>query len=369
MQVLPEPGDDEERVVDSDADPDHRHENRCDRVDAREPGEDEEQDERGRDGEECESDRDRGRDERPEDDQQHDERGEEAEELLCPLLDRRELGVAVELDDDAGRLDRLAHGVLHGDDPRPVRRLDDVGELRLRVGNAPVVGERALAERVADAFDADLVAARRELRGLELRDGVLDGGLALGRVETFSLGCCKDQIEDGALLGGELRLDQVGRTLRVRARDLELVLQAPADGRNEQDERGDDPHPPEDHFPRVVGAPAHPARERTRREALVGGQTVGIGPVYGRLDVTSPISFVPVFGHAFRPPSLRSPIGDRAVAGNSSVTWRRSCVYARPSSISAGSSRSSTTGSSSTRVRASKYTYAVTSPTNGSAAA
>ncbi len=56
------------------------------------------------------------RDERAEDDQQHDERREQAEQLLRPLLDRRELGVAVELDRHAGRLDRLADGVLDGDD-------------------------------------------------------------------------------------------------------------------------------------------------------------------------------------------------------------------------------------------------------------
>ena len=65
-----------------------------------------------------ERDRDRGRDERPEDDEQHDERREQAEQLLRPLLDRRELGVAVELDGHAGRLDRLADGVLARRRPR-----------------------------------------------------------------------------------------------------------------------------------------------------------------------------------------------------------------------------------------------------------
>ena len=46
VQVLPEARDDEERVVDPDADPDHRDEDRRDRVDVGQPGEDEEQDER-----------------------------------------------------------------------------------------------------------------------------------------------------------------------------------------------------------------------------------------------------------------------------------------------------------------------------------
>ena len=236
---------------------------------ARQPGEDEEQDERRRDGEERERDRDGGGDERPEDEQEDDERGEEAEKLLRPLLDRRELGIAVELDDDPGGRDRLAHGVLYGDDPRSVSGLDDVRELRLRIGDPPVVGEGPLAERVADAVDADLVPARGELRRLELRDGVLDRGLALGRVETLALGRREDQVQHRALLGGELGLDEIRRLLRVRARDLELVLQAPADGRDEQDEDGDDPHPAEDHLPRVVGAPAHPAREAAGRESFV----------------------------------------------------------------------------------------------------
>ena len=269
VEVLAEPRDDEERVVDADADPDHRDEDRRDRVDARQPGEDEEQDERRRDCEERERDRDGSGDEGPEDEQEDDERGEEAEQLLCALLDRRELGVAVELGGDARRFDGLANSVLHGDDPRSIRRLDDVRELRLRVGDPTVLGEGLLGERVADAVDADRVPARGELRRLELRDRVLDRGLALGRVEAFALGSREDEVEHRALLGGELGLDEVGRALRVRARDLELVLEAAADGGDEQDEHSDDPHPAEDDLPRVVGAPAHPAREAAGRQSFV----------------------------------------------------------------------------------------------------
>ena len=109
VQVLPEAGDDEERVVDPDADPDHRDEDRCDRVDVGQSRKDEEQDEGRPHGHDGESDRDRGRDERAEDDQQHDERGHEPEQLLDPLLDRRRLGLAVELRRHAGGLDRLPH--------------------------------------------------------------------------------------------------------------------------------------------------------------------------------------------------------------------------------------------------------------------
>ena len=116
VQELPEARDDEERVVDPDAEPDHRDEERRDRVDVGEARDDEEQDEGRRDGHYREHDRDRGRYERSEDEQQHDERHEQAEDLLDPLFDRRELSVAVELDGDARRLDRLADSVLDGDD-------------------------------------------------------------------------------------------------------------------------------------------------------------------------------------------------------------------------------------------------------------
>ena len=175
-------------------------------------------------------------DERPEHDQQHDQRREQAEQLLRALLDRRELGVAVELDDDARRLDRLAHRVLHRDDLVSVLRLDDVVELRLGVGDAPVLGERVLVERVADALDADRLArSARTPRSWSFAIASSIAALCSGVSRRSPSGAAKTRFRTRALLGGELRLDQVGRTLRVRARDLELVLQAAADGRNEHD--------------------------------------------------------------------------------------------------------------------------------------
>ena len=95
----------------------------------------------------------------------------------------------------------------------------------------------------------------------------------------------EDEVEHAALLGRELGLDQVGRLLRVGARDLELVLEAAADRGDEQDQAGDDPDPGEDDPPRVGGAPAVPARERAGRETLVGCPSV-------RLDLAL------VLGHA-----------------------------------------------------------------------
>ena len=171
-------------------------------------------------------------------------------------------------------LDGLAHGLLHGLDLRAILGVDHAVELRLRVRDPAVVGERVLVEGVADARDPGIALRRLagggELVRLELRDHGRDRRLALGRVEALALGSGEDEIEDAALLLRELRLDQVGRALRVGAGNRELVLQAAA-GRiaTRTISSGDDPEPGEDDAPRVRGAGPHPARKPARREAFV----------------------------------------------------------------------------------------------------
>ena len=103
---------------------------------------------------EREGDRNDHRHERAEDEDEDDDRREHAEQLRGALLERRELGLAVVLDGHADGRDRLAHRVLDRDDRVAVLVLDRLVELRLGVGDAPVVGERAVAERVAGALDA-----------------------------------------------------------------------------------------------------------------------------------------------------------------------------------------------------------------------
>jgi hypothetical protein len=235
VQELPEPRDDEERIVDADADADHRHENRRDRVDVGQPGKDEQEQERRSDGHERHPNRNRSRDERAEDDDEDDERGQEAEQLLDPLLDGRGLGLAVELGGDARGLDRVADRIFHRFDLSAICGFDRLRELRFRVCDSSVVGERLVGERIANALDSRLAVLGFELRRLQLGNGCVDRGLALGRVETLALRRGEDEVQHGALLGGELRLDQVGGLLRVGARDLELVLEAAADGRHEHD--------------------------------------------------------------------------------------------------------------------------------------
>ncbi len=275
MQELAEPGDDEQRIVDPDSEPDHRHEDRRDRVDVGEPGEDEEQEERGRDGADRERDRNRRSDERPEHDQEHDERGQEAERLRGPLLDRWELGLAVVLDGYSRRLDCLPHRVLDVDDGVAVLVVDDPVELRLRIGDPAVLGEGVRCERVGHARESGLVLGRLELGRPELGDRLLDRRLAGRRVETLPLGRREDDVQDAALLRRELGLDQVGRPLCVGARDLELVAKAPADRADEHDQNGDDPHPGADHTPWMGGIRTRPACESAGGQALVSREPLG----------------------------------------------------------------------------------------------
>ena len=191
------------------------------------PGEDEQQEERGHQRDDRQRDRNQHRDERAEDDQQHDDRGEQAEQLRCPLLDRRELRLAVVLDGHAGGRDRFADGVLDRDDALAVLVLDRLVELRLRVRDPTVLGKRVRPRTGRRRSSSP--ACRRSgstLRAIAPGDRLFDRRLALRRVEPLALRCREDDVQHAALLGGELRLDQVGRLLGVRPWDLELVAQS-----------------------------------------------------------------------------------------------------------------------------------------------
>ena len=269
MQELAEPRHDEERVVDADTDPDHRHEQRRDRVDVGQPRQEEQEEERGRDGRDGERERNRRRHERTEDDEQDDQGREQAQQLLRSLLDRRELGVAVELDGYAGRSDRLTDSVLDGNDRLAVLVVDDTVELGLRVRDAPVVGDGVLGERCLDALEACLVFRRLELRAAEPRDRLVDRLLVLGRVEPLSRWDGKHDVEHAALLFGELCLDQVRRLLRVRAGDLELVAERSGERDRQDDEHDQDADPGADDAPRMRRAAPHPTGQAPGRKSFL----------------------------------------------------------------------------------------------------
>ena len=226
MQELSEARHDEERVVDPDADADHRHEDRRDRVDVGQPGEDEEEEERRSDGHECQRDRDRGGDERAEDDQEHDERGQEAEQLLDSLLDGRELGIAVELDADAGRASTVSRTASSTATTCGRSSVSIVSENCASAYAMRPSSENVSSENGSPTLSTPALPSWGLNSGvLSLAIACLDRGLALGRVEPLPRRRREDEVQDGALLGGELRLDQVDGLLRIRARDLEHVLE------------------------------------------------------------------------------------------------------------------------------------------------
>ena len=106
--------------------------------------------------------------------------------------------------------------------------------------------------------------------GPQLPHGRLDGGLALGCVESLALGRREHDVEHATLLGGELLLDEVRRALRVGAGDLELVAQPASDGGDERDEDDDDPEPGKQDPAGMGRAGAGPAGPRARRQSFVG---------------------------------------------------------------------------------------------------
>ncbi len=287
MEKLSEARHDEQRVVDANADPDHRNQDRRDRVDVGQPGQDEQEQECRPYRHQCQRDRDDRRHEGAEDEEEHDDRHEQTERLGGPLLERRKLGVAVELHRHAGRLDRLTHGVLNGDHRVAVLVLDRLIELRLRVGDAAVVGDGRLAERIVDADEAGPALGRCELRRLEARDRLLDRRPALRCVESLAFRRGEHDVQNPTLLGRELGLDQVGCLLGVRPGYLELIAKRTTDGRDQENQQRDDTDPPEHDPPGMRRARSRPAREPA------GSQTfVGLTALYHDFLSVRPLRFV-----------------------------------------------------------------------------
>ncbi len=148
-------------------------------------------------------------------------------------------------------------------------------ELRLRVGDAPVVGDRVLAERIADALEsrpcprwartrpiwsraiASSIAARRS--------GVSSCSPSGAAKTTLSTPPCSAansaSIRSVAFCVSDPGISNSSRRL-------------PADRPDEDDQEGDDADPRDDDAPRMRGARTRPARERARRR-VVRGPRVG----------------------------------------------------------------------------------------------
>ena len=161
-----------------------------------------------------------------------------------PLLDRRELGVAVELGRHTGRRDGVPHRVLDRDDGIAVLVVDHAVELRLGVGDPPVLRERVLAERVADALDPGPV-----LRRLELASS--SGARSPSRPPPCAPACRADAPSGAAKTRlrtppcSDANSDSI-RSVAFCVSDPGISnwsLQAAADRRDEHDQQGDDADP------------------------------------------------------------------------------------------------------------------------------
>ena len=141
-------GDDEERVVDPDAEPDHRREGRGDRGDLDQVPEQADEREAAGEAEDRRRDREAHRDDGPEGEEQDDHRGQDSDRLARAGARLRDRLAEVAADADLeprvgrgrGRIDdhvRLVQG----------QRRGAVGERHRDVADRLVVGERVLAGR------------------------------------------------------------------------------------------------------------------------------------------------------------------------------------------------------------------------------
>ena len=117
-----------------------------------------------------------------------------------------------------GRLDRLADGVLDGDDLVAVGVLDRLVELRLGVGDAAVLRERVRLNGSPTLVDA------RPCRSCGLNSGVLSfatacsiAALRSGVSSRCPAGAAKTRFRTAPCSEANFGLDQVGRLLGVRA--------------------------------------------------------------------------------------------------------------------------------------------------------
>ncbi len=165
MQELSEPGDDQKRVVDADAEPDHRHQDLGDRVEVREPRGEEQDQEGAQHRDDREEQRDRRRHESAEEDEQDHEGCEQPDQVADALRRRCALRLTGELDLDAGRVADGAQLILERHDPGP-RQLERVAVvLHVEERDPAVVGQLARVLQGA----RDLLQVLRVLRERVLR--------------------------------------------------------------------------------------------------------------------------------------------------------------------------------------------------------
>jgi hypothetical protein len=212
------------------------------------------------DAEDRGEDRHPGREQRPQRDREDDE-GDDDPHRLGVRLGLVEDDAATEVDLQSGRAGRVGTrlelvggrvGDLVGG-----HRIDHVGE-----GDPPVLGDRAVLERVGDGVDV------LGLRGGGERLG--DRGLVLGLGQGLAGRRLEHHPSGGAAGSRELLLEQVLSRLRLGPRDRELVVGLPGERRRAGGDGGQHEDPPDQHLPAVVEGPsAEPMQIRSHPGTLL----------------------------------------------------------------------------------------------------
>ena len=208
-----------------------------------------------------------------EDHEEDDERRQQAQQLRRPLLDVGELRVAVELDDDSGRLHRVANGFLDRDDWCCILVVDHPVE------PASVYAIRPSSENVSSSKGLP-TSSSPALSSVGVNSELLSFGGSPRRRPPCAPACRAAGLPARRRRRSRRR-PAPRRTRprrdrspsRIRARDLELVLE-PAPRSRRRRRASPRWRSSADDAPRMTGAGAHPVREGAGRKAFVGSAAV-----------------------------------------------------------------------------------------------
>jgi hypothetical protein len=262
VQVLPVARDDEEGIVDPDAQPDHRGQDRRELRHARERRHDHDQSRPRGETDHRRADRQSHRDDGPERDQQDDHRGQQADQLGCTRLGLRpprgvlatdlhvEVGGASILEDSLECLERLG---------AQVDRWFVVGHL--------CVSDRAVGrqcppglERVRDRDDVRLPF-----------DGVQGGRHGIRLFLERPTRRVEDDERRGPGSCGVPLGQQVVGALRLRIRKVEVVAERAAERATHDEDRDHGGNPDPERAPTMAGCSlAEPIEERTHADLSSG---------------------------------------------------------------------------------------------------
>ena len=247
-QLVAVPADEEERIVDADAEPDHRRERRGDRRNAGDVAEQPDQGQAGGQADDCGHDRHAHGDEGTEREREDDHGGEEADRIAAPGVRLGQLGA-----------DRAPDGDLHPCLQSGVSGVEDVlrdllGQLVAAdveqdgdVRGLAVLADQgcaALAERAGGGVDVGQLHDLR-VRRLDRLLVLLVGDLARARVE--------DERVAAVLLRGERGGKKVCRLLASRAGKVHVVTGVRAERVVQANGAGKENQPRAENDPLVVG--------------------------------------------------------------------------------------------------------------------